>query len=140
MSEFRQKFDLARKRLRDKLGLPAAIPSEIGSSAGSTEDSGEGSSVLHRVLAFEHQKPAPDAFNPQDSDIIPSPAALSHSLSGRWKQRVGDDGKPFWQRNEREAASSEVGWSTWAAYLHRALTHLLYMPNICCKCSAMLIM
>ena len=108
MSDFKATFDQARKRLRYKLGLPAALPPNVEPSAASSDGSSSGVSVLHRVLAFEDYQQAPDACDPPDSDIIPLPAALSHSLSGSWKQRIDDKGKPVWQRDEREAASSEV--------------------------------
>lgn len=108
MSDFKATFDQARKRLRHKLGLPAAVPPNVEPSAASSDGSSSGVSVLHRVLAFEDHKQAPDACDPPDSDIIPLPAALSHSLSGTWKQRIDDKGKPVWQRDAREAASDEV--------------------------------
>ena len=59
-------------------------------------------SVLHRVLAFEDKSQAPEI------DILPLPEALSHSLSGCWKQLVLETGKPVWHRSEREPLSSEV--------------------------------
>lgn len=108
MSDFIATFDQARKRLRHKLGLPAALPPNVETSAASSDGSSSGVSVLHRVLAFEDHKQVPVACDPPDSDIIPLPAALSHSLSGTWKQRVDDKGKPIWQRDAREAASNEV--------------------------------
>lgn len=109
MTDLREKFDFARKRLRDKLGLPATLPAEIEPSAVSTDDSDSGLSVLHRVLAFEDNTQASEAVKPLDSDIIPLPAALSHSLSGTWRQHMAEDGKQVWHRDARAAASNEVG-------------------------------
>lgn len=105
MSDFRISLDHARKRLRHKLGLSAALPPAVEPSASSSDGS---VSVLHRVLAFEDHQQDPDACNSLDSDIIPPPAALSHSLSGTWKQRIDDSGKPVWQRDPREAETNEV--------------------------------
>ena len=108
MADLREKFDLARKRLRDKLGLPAASPAPVEPSAASSDDSDSGLSVLHRVLAFEDSTQAADVVKPLDSDVIPLPAALSHSLSGTWRQHLSEDGKHIWQRDARAAASNEV--------------------------------
>ena len=108
MSDLKATFDLTRKRLRHKLGLPAALPPDADASAASSDNPGSGVSVLHRVLAYYEDHKSPDASSPSDYDIIPLPAALSHSLSGTWKQRIADNGKPFWERDAREAASTEV--------------------------------
>ena len=104
----REKFDLARKRLRDKLGLTAATASEIAPSAASSDGSGSAISVLDRVLAFEDHSQATDVVSSHEGDMIPLPAALSHSLSGTWRQYLAGDGKPVWHRDTREAASIEV--------------------------------
>ena len=109
MSDFKATFDQARNKLRHKLGFPALSPPDVEHPAASSDGSSSGVSVLHRVLAFEDHKQAPDACDPTDSDVIPLPAALSHSLSGTWKQRFDSKGKPVWQRDAREAASTEVG-------------------------------
>ena len=103
MSDLRASFDQARK-----LGLPTAISPDVEPKALSSGGSGSGVSVLHRVLAFEDHQQDSDACTTSDSDIIPLPAALSHSLSGTWKQRFDDTGKPVWQRDAREADTTEV--------------------------------
>ena len=96
-------IDQARKRLREKLGLStsahAAIPAahHVSQTAAAPLVS-----VMHRVLEFEDKKQVPEA------DILPLPEALSHSLSGSWKQLMLDTGKPAWQRDERDSSSSEV--------------------------------
>lgn len=108
MSDFKATVDLARKKLRLKLGFPALPPPDVEPCAAPSESSSSGVSVLHRVLAFEDHKQPPAACDPPESDIIPLPAALSHSLSGTWKQRIDDNGKPLWQRDIREAPSTEV--------------------------------
>ena len=108
MSDLRATFDQARKQLRHKLGFPALPSPNVEPSAASSDGSSSGVSVLHRVLAFEDHKQAVDACDPPDSDVIPPQRALSHSLSGTWKQRVDNNGKPVWQRDAREAASNEV--------------------------------
>lgn len=96
-------FDQARKRLREKLGLStsahAAIPAahHVSQTAAAPLVS-----VMHRVLEFEDKKQVPEA------DLLPLPEALSHSLSGSWKQLMLDTGKPAWQRDERDSSSSEV--------------------------------
>jgi len=87
-------FDQARKRLRQKLGLPAAATrSEIAATS---------ASVMHRVLEFEDKR--------QEPEVLPLPEALSHSLSGSWKQLFLETGKPAWERDQRESPS-EVAWS-----------------------------
>ena len=102
MSDFKDRLGMVRQQLRDKLGLSVAPPSE---AAPLSDDSSPSVSVLHRVLEFEDNKQDPEAL---DSDAIPLPAALSHSLSGTWRQLMLDDGKSAWQRDNRTAASSEV--------------------------------
>lgn len=109
MSDLRATLEQARKRLRHKLGLRAApSPDAEPSEPPPSDGSGSGVSVLHRVLAFEDHQQDSEACTSPDSDIIPLPAALSHSLSGTWKQRIDDTGKPVWQRDAREAGTTEV--------------------------------
>ncbi len=89
-------FDQARKRLRQKLGLPAAATrSEVAATSESAASPQV--SVMHRVLEFEDKR--------QEPEVLPLPEALSHSLSGSWKQLVLETGKPAWERDQRESPS-----------------------------------
>jgi hypothetical protein len=91
-------FDQARKRLRQKLGLPAAATrSEIAATSASESAASPPVSVMHRVLEFEDKR--------QEPEVLPLPEALSHSLSGSWKQLVLETGKPAWERDQRESPS-----------------------------------
>ncbi|KAA6422812.1 MAG: hypothetical protein FRX49_07347 [Trebouxia sp. A1-2] len=55
---------------------------------------------MHRVLEFEDKR--------QEPEVLPLPEALSHSLSGSWKQLVLETGKPAWERDQRESPSEVV--------------------------------
>ena len=91
-------FDQARKRLRQKLGLPAAaIRSEVAGTSASESTASPQVSVMHRVLEFEDKR--------QEPEVLPLPEALSHSSSGSWKQLVLETGKPAWERDQRESPS-----------------------------------
>lgn len=94
-------FDQARKRLRQKLGLPAAaIRSEVAGTSASESTASPQVSVMHRVLEFEDKR--------QEPEVLPLPEALSHSSSGSWKQLVLETGKPAWERDQRESPSEVV--------------------------------
>ena len=91
-------FDQARKRLRQKLGLPAAAArSEVVATSASESAASPQVSVMHRVLEFEDKR--------QEPEVLPLPEALSHSSSGSWKQLVLETGKPAWERDQRESPS-----------------------------------
>ena len=94
-------FDHARKRLRAKLGLPAAATNAAKEEPSDTTSAATPlTSVLHRVLEFEDKR--------QDPEVLPLPEALTHSPSGSWRQLVLDTGKPAWQLDERHTPSGEV--------------------------------
>ena len=97
-------FDQARKRLREKLGLPTIAGCDAAAAIAAAPQTVAAPlvSVMHRVLEFEDKRQLPD------TEITPLPDALSHSLSGSWKQLVLDTGKPAWQRDEGECPPSEV--------------------------------
>lgn len=91
-------FDQARRRLRQKLGLPAAaIRSDLADTSAPESVVSPPVSVMHRVLEFEDKR--------QEPEVLPLPEALSHSLSGSWKQLVLETGKPAWERDQRESPS-----------------------------------
>ena len=83
-------FDEARKRLREKLGLPASVVSAL-SAEFDRQDSGSAGSVLHRILEIEDKRHLPEP------ELTPLPEGLVHSLSASWKPLMLEDGKSAWQ-------------------------------------------